>query len=59
MAFVYSLGLAALVLWAVWKASSGPQLPALPFNAVFAVLVLGAVASWATWHYLGWRDSRE
>ncbi|WP_380082508.1 hypothetical protein [Deinococcus lacus] len=56
---MYSLGLAALVLWAVWKASSGPQLPALPFNAVFAVLVLGAVASWATWHYLGWRDSRE
>lgn len=59
MAAVYSLGLAGLVLWAVWQAGAGAEPPSLPFYAVFAVMVAGGLASWGTWHYLGWRDSRE
>ena len=57
MAFVYSLGLSGLVLWSIWQAGGG-QPPGVSFNAVFAVLVAGGLASWGTWHYLGWRDSR-
>lgn len=59
MAAVYSLGLAGLVLWSVWQAGAGPEMPSLPFYAVFTVMIAGGLASWATWHYLGWRDARE
>lgn len=58
MAMVYSLGLTCLVLWALWQARDG-HFPPLPFGAVYVLFLSGGLASWATWHYLGWRDSRE
>lgn len=59
MSGIYALGLSGILLWSMWANVNTGSMSNIPFWPLYILLIAGAIASWATWHYLGWRDSRE
>lgn len=57
LGMVLSFGLGGLLLWEIWQGSGSGQVT-FSLEWLLALMSFAVLASWGTWHYLGWRNLR-